>query len=113
MFSVIVWALAGASRSTPPKAVPPSSLTWKVNVAYGVPLAFGLGTNLNLLRSTSLARIVWPNVTGTSDVPLLNVSVPLVGQAGDPYGQQVVRRYGVGGIASCGSVKPKSPLLNV
>ena len=42
---VIVFALA--SRFTPPLAVPPSSSTWNVNVAYGLPFAFAAGLKTN------------------------------------------------------------------
>ena len=46
--TLIVIRLAVGSRSTPPLAVPPSSCTWKVKLAYGVPLALAAPVKVQL-----------------------------------------------------------------
>src|SRR5438876_110009 len=91
------------SRSTPPLAVPPSSCTWNVKLAYGVPLASAAG--LNTSRPASIAPTV-TNCPAVIAVPL-SVSVPAPGS--------VVIRTAWRWLAglSCGSVKPKSARTNV
>ena len=44
----------------PPPAVPPSSCTWKVKLAYGVPLALAAGRKTSLPVAMSLTEIGWP-----------------------------------------------------
>ena len=91
------------SRSTPPLAVPPSSCTWNVKLAYGVPLASAAG--LNTSRPASIAPTV-TNCPAVIAVPL-SVSVPAPGS--------VVIRTAWSWLAglSWGSVKPKSARTNV
>ena len=45
--TLTVIVLGVGSRSTPPLAVPPSSCTWKVKLAYAVPLALAAGVNIS------------------------------------------------------------------
>src|SRR5207249_877913 len=62
------------SRSTPPLAVPPLSCTWKVKLAYGVPLASAAGANTSRPASRSPTLTNWP---ATTVVPRpLSVPVP-------------------------------------
>ena len=90
------------SRSNPPLAVPPLSCTWKVKLAYGVPLAWVTGVNTSRPASMSPTLTNWPAVT---TVPL-SLSAPAPGS--------VVIRTACSWLAglSWGSVKPKSPRPN-
>src|SRR5947207_15556735 len=69
-FTVIVFGVG--SVSIPPFVVAPSSCTWKVNVAYGVPLALIAGVNSSFPPVMSTTGMNWPAVTAT----LLSVRVP-------------------------------------
>ena len=62
--TVIVWALAADSRSTPPLAVPPLSCSWKVKLVKAGPNRFGLGAELQRAAVIAAAETSWPTVSG-------------------------------------------------
>ena len=100
--------LGDGSRSMPPLAVPPSSCTWKVKLASGVPLALAapryvsrpasISAFADKLAGADRARV------GTADVM---VSVPTSGSVVMRTASQAV----IG--ESLGSLKPKSLAVNV
>src|SRR2546428_13840746 len=63
------------SRSTPLLAVPPSSCTWKVKLAYEAPLASAAGVKTSLPAAISAALTNCPADTATPSL----VSVPADG----------------------------------
>src|SRR6476646_6894843 len=73
--TLIVIVFGDGSRFTPPPAVPPSSCTWKVKLAYGDPLALLAGVNLSRPPVISARLMNWLAVTATP----LSVRVPTAG----------------------------------
>ena len=94
--TVIVFGVG--SRSTPPLAVPPSSCTWNVKVAYGVPLSFGVGRELQIARRDVRDR----NALARRHVHPVELQLPVARQRRDRH-----RRQALAGV-SFGSVNPKS-----
>src|ERR1700686_3936413 len=97
-----VIVLGVGSRFTPPLAVPPSSCTWNVKLAYAVPLAFAAGGNLSLPLVISASVTNWPVVTAMP----LSVSVPAAGSVLIFTAKRLLA-----GV-SLRSVKPKSAAVN-
>src|SRR5262245_43936188 len=97
----MVMVLAVASKSTPPLSVPPSSWTWNVNEAYGLPLALAAGVNVRLLIWARCAKCR----AGKATPPFLRLHTP---------GKVVIltAKKLFGGV-SLGSVKPKLAAANV
>ena len=99
----IVSVLALGPRSMPPLAVPPSSCTWNVKLAYPAPLALAAGLNLKRPALMSATVIVCPALTVT---PLL---------ASPPAPGSVLMRTAPRPLAGLSllSLKPKSAALKV
>jgi hypothetical protein len=97
-FTVIVFGVA--SRSTPPLAVPASSWTWKMKLAYAAPLAFADGVKTRLPAAMLAAETDWPAVTATPE----SVRLPAAGKVAIVTLESDVP-------VSSASVNPKSAVL--
>src|SRR3989441_163909 len=98
----VSWRGVG-STSTPPFAVPPLSCTWKVKLAYGVPLASAAGASTSRPASMSPTLTNWPATTAAPRT----LSVPVPGSV------VIFTAWKALGGVSWGSVKPKSARANV
>ena len=74
--TLIVNVLGLGSRLTPPLAVPPLSCTWKVKLAYGLPLPLVAGEKRSRPVLRSASAIICPIVTATP----LSLRVPDAGK---------------------------------
>jgi len=102
-----VITLALASMSTPPLAVPPSSATWNVKLAYPAPLASATGVNCSFPAVMSATDTSSPAPTAA----LSSVRLPTDGSV------VIFTRSNSSAPAllpaSVGSLKPKSDAVNV
>jgi hypothetical protein len=99
--TLMVIVAAEASRSTPAFAVPPSSRTWKLQLAYPAPLTFRAGVNTRLPAAMSAALTNCPALTPDP----ASVRLPATGSV------DIFTAASAFAAASFGSVKPKSSAL--